>query len=165
MTSGTAIAMQSVRWAADVLIFIKVVGYLGKASATAWAPSVLVRPEIPTYISRPEIWNDMLRFRPLLYKMRLNVATYSLRQLMNGWNVLITQVCRPSWVQPHDLMAISIYIYIMCYQYISAPILTIRWSHVHLIFIMEIPFPGKTAFILRWGPLVVNRSLNPARYC
>ena len=35
---------------------------------------------------------------------------------------------------------------------IGIPIIKIRWSHDHLIFIMEIPIPGKTVFILRWGP-------------
>ena len=36
---------------------------------------------------------------------------------------------------------------------IGIPIIKIRWSHDCLIFIMEIPIPGRTVFILRWGPV------------
>ena len=36
-----------------------------------------------------------------------------------------------------------------------------RWSHNHLIFIMEIPIPGKMVFILRQGP---GREYNPLHW-
>ena len=38
------------------------------------------------------------------------------------------------------------------------PIIKIKRSHDHLIFIMEIPIPGKMVFILRWGPDVQNQN-------
>ena len=31
-------------------------------------------------------------------------------------------------------------------------IIVIKWSHCHLIFILEIPNPGKTVYILKWCP-------------
>ena len=41
---------------------------------------------------------------------------------------------------------------ISSYLYKGTPIIKIRRSHDLLIFIMEIPIPGKTVFILRRGP-------------
>ena len=44
---------------------------------------------------------------------------------------------------------------IYCLTSVGIPIIKIRWSYDHLIFIMEIPIPGKTVCILKPTPCLL----------
>ena len=48
-----------------------------------------------------------------------------------------------------------------CLATIGIPIVKTRWTHDHLIFMMEIPISGKTIFYIQTWPAYVNHSFLP----